>query len=331
MADYKMQLISEVAQGLTTKIDPDDITIVSEEMAITLKDYDVTKRTTELVVYDGINEQIIKKYKACMIIAGRSPKTIYQYERCLMRLFQVVQRNYTDMTVSDLRYFLAYEKSRGISNRTLENVRVQVQSFFNWLVDEDMIIKNPCKTIAPIKYTSKVKEPFSSIEIDAMRSACKNTKERAIVEFLLATGVRVSELCSILLSDINFDTNAIIVREGKGQKQRTVYMNDLAKKHLLIYFESRNVNGTHLFYNKWKEPINEGGVRHILKSIEERAGLANVHPHRFRRTFATQLSNRGMPVQEIQHLLGHSDLNTTMEYVITSDDRVHVSYLKYSA
>lgn len=331
MADYKMQLISEVAQGLTTKIDPDDITIVSEEMAITLKDYDVTKRTTELVVYDGINEQIIKKYKACMIIAGRSPKTIYLYERCLMRLFKVVQRNYTDMKVSDLRYFLAYEKSRGISNRTLENVRVQVQSFFNWLVDEDMIIKNPCKTIAPIKYTSKVKEPFSSIEIDAMRSACKNTKERAIVEFLLATGVRVSELCSIQLSDINFDTNAIIVRKGKGQKQRTVYMNDLAKKHLLIYFESRNVNGTHLFYNKWKKPINEGGVRYILKSIEERAGLANVHPHRFRRTFATQLSNRGMPVQEIQHLLGHSDLNTTMEYVITSDDRVHVSYLKYCA
>lgn len=330
MADYKMQLISEVAQGLATKIDPDDVGVVSEEMALTLKDYDVTKHTTELVVYDGINEQIAKKYKACMIIAGRSPKTIYGYERCLLHLLQVVKRNYVDMTVSDLRYFLAYEKSRGVSNRTLENTRTRVQSFFNWLVDEDIITKNPCKTIAPIKYTSKVRDPFSSIEIDAMRSACKNAKERAIIEFLLATGVRVSELCSIQLSDINFNTNTIVVRKGKGQKQRTVYMNDLSKKHLLTYLESRNVSGAYLFYNKWKEPLNDGGVRHILKVIEERAGLAKVHPHRFRRTFATQLSNRGMPVQEIKHLLGHSDLNTTMEYVVTSDDRAHVSYLKYS-
>lgn len=331
MADYKMQLITEVAQGLTTKIAPDDIGIVSEEMAYTLKDYDVTKRTTDIVVYDGINEEIIKRYKACMIIAGRSEKTIYGYERCLMNLFRVVQRNYMDMTVSDLRYFLAYEKSRGISNRTLENTRIRVLSFFNWLVDEDMITKNPCKTITPIKYTKKIKKPFSSIEIDAMRSACKNEKERAIVEFLLATGVRVNELCTMMLSDINFDTNTIRVRLGKGQKQRITYMNDLAKKHLVNYLQSRNTNGEYLFYNKFGSPLNEGGVRHILKTVEDRAGITNVHPHRFRRTFATQLSNRGMDLNEIQRLLGHTNINTTMEYVITNDDRVHVSYMKYSA
>ena len=121
------------------------------------------------------------------------------------------------------------------------------------------------------------------------------------------------------------------VLEGKGGKQRTVYINDLAKKHLLNYLEDRNVDGDYLFYNKKKDPLNPGGVRHILKTIEARAGITNVHPHRFRRTFATNLSNRGMEVQEISKLLGHVNLNTTMEYVYTSDERVHVSYMKYSA
>lgn len=331
MADYKTELITDVTGALITKLDPADVETVSDEMVVALRDYEVTKRVTDLVQYDGINEMILKRYRACLIIAGKSPKTIKAYERQIQILFRVLQKNYTDMTVSDLRYFLAYEKSRGVSNRTLENTRVQISSFFTWLLDEELINKNPCRTIKPIRYTEKVKLPFSSIEIDAMRSACKTKKERAIIELLLASGVRVSELCSARVVDINFDTMTFNVLEGKGGKQRTVYINDLAKKHLLNYLEDRNVDGDYLFYNKKKDPLNPGGVRHILKTIETRAGITNVHPHRFRRTFATNLSNRGMEVQEISKLLGHVNLNTTMEYVYTSDERVHVSYMKYSA
>lgn len=331
MADYKTELISDVTGALVTKLDPEDVETVSDEMIVALRDYEVTKRVTDLVQYDGYNEMILKRYRACMIIAGRSPKTIKAYERQIQILFRVLQKNYTDMTVSDLRYFLAYEKSRGVSNRTLENTRVMISSFFTWLLDEELINKNPCRTIKPIRYTEKVKLPFSSIEIDAMRSACKTKKERAIIELLLASGVRVSELCSARVVDINFDTMTFNVLEGKGSKQRTVYINDLAKKHLLNYLEDRNVSGEFLFYNKKKDPLNPGGVRHILKTIETRAKISNVHPHRFRRTFATNLSNRGMEVQEISKLLGHVNLNTTMEYVYTSDERVHVSYMKYSA
>lgn len=331
MADYKTELITDVTGALITKLDPADVETVSDEMVVALRDYEVTKRVTDLVQYDGINEMILKRYRACLIIAGKSPKTIKAYERQIQILFRVLQKNYTDMTVSDLRYFLAYEKSRGVSNRTLENTRVQISSFFTWLLDEELINKNPCRTIKPIRYTEKVKLPFSSIEIDAMRSACKTKKERAIIELLLASGVRVSELCAARVTDINFDSMTFNVLEGKGSKQRTVYINDLAKKHLLNYLEDRNVPGDYLFYNKKKDPLNPGGVRHILKTIETRAGISNVHPHRFRRTFATNLSNRGMEVQEISKLLGHVNLNTTMEYVYTSDERVHVSYMKYSA
>lgn len=331
MADYKTELISDVTVALTNRLKQEDIEAVSEEMALALKDYEVTKQIRELVKYDGANEMILKRYKACLIIAGRSPKTVEAYERIVKKLFIALQKNYTDMTVSDLRYFLAYEKSRGVSNRTLENTRLQVSSFFTWLLDEELIYKNPCKSIAPIKYPKEVRLPFSAVEIDAIRTACRNKKERAIVEFLLASGVRVSELCTIRISDINFDTLAVKVREGKGAKQRTVYINDLANKHLVEYLTSRNVNGDYLFYNKKREPLNPGGVRHILKVLEERAEITNVHPHRFRRTFATGLSNRGMEIQEIGKLLGHANLNTTLEYVYTSEEKIRTSYLKYSA
>lgn len=329
MADYKKQLISDVTEALVTKLEQDDIDTVSDEMLIALQDYEVTKQAHQIVVYDGYNEMILKRYKACLIIAGRSPKTIDAYERIVKKLFEAVQKNFTDMTVSDLRYFLAYEKSRGVSNRTLENTRVQISSFFTWLLDEELITKNPCRAITPIKYPKEIRLPFSAIEIDAIRSACRTKKERAIVELLLASGIRVSELCSMRISDINFDTLTIKVREGKGSKQRTVYINELANKHLVEYLTNRNVNGEYVFYNKKKQPLNAGGVRHILKTIEKKADVPNVHPHRFRRTFATGLANRGMEIQEIGKLLGHASLNTTLTYVYTSDADLHNSYRKY--
>ena len=329
MADYKKQLISDVTEALVTKLDQNDVDIVSDEMLIALQDYEVTKQVRQIVAYDGYNEMILKRYKACLIIAGRSPKTIDAYVRIAKKLFDAVQKNYTDMTVSDLRYFLAFEKSRGVSNRTLENTRVQISAFFTWLMDEELIAKNPCRAITPIKYPKEVRYPFSAIEIDAIRSACRSKKERAIVELLLASGIRVSELCAMHVSDINFDTLTVKVREGKGSKQRTVYINELANKHLVEYLTSRNVNGEYVFYNKKKQPLNAGGVRHILKTIEERAGVTDVHPHRFRRTFATGLANRGMEIQEIGKLLGHANLNTTLTYVYTSDASLHNSYRKY--
>lgn len=331
MADYKTQLISDVTEALTSKLTQEDVTTVSEEMSLALNDYEVTKRQTQLVPYSEYNEKIQQRYRACLIISGRSPKTVEQYDRIVKKLFEAVQRNYDEMTVSDLRYFLALEKGRGVSNRTLENERVMISSFFSWLLNEELINRNPCRSIAPIKYTKEVKLPFSAIEIDAIRSACKTKKERAIVEVLLSSGVRVSELCTIRISDINFDNLSILVREGKGSKQRTVYINDLASKHLIEYLSSRTVNGDFLFYNKKRQPLNPGGVRHILKTIEERAGVTNVHPHRFRRTFATSLANRGMDIQEIGKLLGHANLNTTLTYVYSSDEKVRNSYLKFSA
>ena len=185
--------------------------------------------------------------------------------------------------------------------------------------------------IPPIKYADKVRMPFSAVEIDMLRRACGSLKERAIIETLLATGIRVSELTGLEVSDINFGDMSVHIRHGKGDKERTVYMNDLARTHLQEYLIKRGVISNMAFLNRTGSGIAPGGVRHILNEVGKRAGVDNVHPHRFRRTFATGLANRGMDIQEIKVLLGHSNIDTTLEYVYTSNEKAHASYLKYSA
>ena len=295
-----------------------------------LGEYQVTKASTEIVPYSDTNGMLLKMYCACLMIGGKSEKTIAQYKRTAEKLALTVNKTFQEVTVYDIRYFLAVEKQRGVSNRTLENTRANLSAFFQWMAKEEHITKNPCMNIEPIKYTDKVRLPFSPVEIDSLRFACKTTKERAMIEILLSTGIRVSELTGLRVNDVNFNNLSIHVTNGKGAKERTVYMNDLAKTHLNNYLMEQDVIGSTIFMNKKKQSLNPGGVRYILNAIAKRAGVDNVHPHRFRRTFATGLADRGMDIQEIRKLLGHSNINTTLEYVYTSDEKAHASYLKYS-
>ena len=330
MADYRSEVVTKVTESLVHILGSEDLEIVTNEVLKALDGYDIRPMTTDLVVYDGENEQILKRFSACLMISGKSDKTIAQYRRTAQSLVRSIPKHYTDMDIYDIRLFLAYEKSRGVSNRTLENTRANLSAFFRWLTQEDLIHKNPCLNIEPIKYTDKVRLPFSTVEVDALRFACKTQKERAIVELLLATGVRVSEMTNIMVEDIDFNSMSVHITKGKGSKERTVYLNDLARIHLQSYLLGRKDFGNYLFYNNRHEPLNPGGVRHILRELAERAKVENVHPHRFRRTFASSLACRGMDIQEICKLLGHSSITTTMEYVYTSDDRVQISYRKYA-
>lgn len=215
-----------------------------------------------------------------------------------------------------------------MSNRTLDGVRAILVAFYGWMAGEEYINKNPCSSIKPIKYQAEIRLPFTSIEIDKLRSACKNLKERAIVELLLASGVRVAEFCDLNVEDINFVDDRVRIRHGKGNKERYTYLNDLAKEHLMKYLDDRT-SGT-LFLTSRKERYTKGGVRYLLHSIGDRAGVDDVHPHRFRRTFATMLASRGMPIQEIQKLMGHSNINTTMVYVSLSDADTKYAYKKFA-
>ena len=327
--DNRLELINNFREKLINKVSSSVADLVTDELIKVLSDFDVTKECRELVTYDDIDYRILKRYCACLTIDGKSEKTIEHYYRTIIKLFEAIQKHFTDMNVYDIRLFLAYEKERGISNRTLENVRANLSAFFQWLSQEELIDKNPCINIKPIKYVDKVKKPFSSVEIDALRNACRNNKERAIMELLLSSGIRVSELTQMNVEDINFDTLTVHVKHGKGAKERVTYINEIAKLYLKKYLNERKVDGEGLFYNKKSNRLNNGGVRHILNVLGERAEVENVHPHRFRRTFATGLASRGMNIQDVKTLLGHTNINTTMEYVWFDEEKTHISYMQY--
>ena len=331
MTDYKNDVIKQLERKLVILYGSEIATTATNELSQIMKPYDVTKIETGLSLYGALDETILKEYCACLLIEGKSSKTVDQYKRTLERFKDAINKHYTDVNPSDIRLYLAIQKSNGVSNRTMENVRANLSAFFKWMEREEKISRNPCASISAIKYTDKIRLPFSMVEIDLLRSACKTDKERALLELLLSSGIRVSELTDLTIKDINFDDYSVNVKCGKGGKSRTTYINELTKTHLLKYLTARQFLGEYLFYNKKKEPLNPGGVRFILKQIGERANVNNVHPHRFRRTFASGMARRGMEVQEIKKLLGHSNINTTMEYVYTSDEQTLISYKKYSA
>lgn len=331
MTDQRMQYIKDLELALSSIFDTAQISIISNAAIKALAEYEITERCTDLVILDDYNERILKRYRACLMINGRSEKTIYQYIRSCIKFSDMLHKPFNEVGSYDIRYYLAKELDRGLSGSALETQRSNLSAFYKWMIDEELILKNPMAKVAPIKFHQEVKKEFSSVEIDALRSSCKNKKERAIVEVLLATGIRVSELTGMEINDIDPNALTVHVRHGKGDKERITYINPVAMNHLKIYLDSRPEKGSHLFYNKNHLPLDAGGVRFILNQIAARASVSNVHPHRFRRTFATGLARRGMDLQEIQRLLGHTDINTTMRYINIDDTKVQAAYKQFIA
>lgn len=329
--DYKAAFVRDVEERLVRRYDPDDVAIISNIIICALNDYDMSARCTDIVPYDDENERVLKRYVSCLIIDGKSKGTIKQYTMTLRRLADVTHKNYAKMGINDVRYFLACEIERGLSDRSRENQRANVSAFFQWMTAEEIIPKNPIAALKPIKYKEEVKLPFSDIDIDKLRSACINLKERAIIETLLATGIRVEEACFMNASDVNKDTLAVHVTHGKGNKERVTYITPVAMRHLSAYLNSRSEDNDILFCNRYHNRLTDGGIRKLLKRIEARTDVTDVHPHRFRRTFATNLYRRGMDIHEIQRLMGHSNINTTMEYIYVEDTRIFDSYKRHIA
>ena len=329
--DYRMSFVRDVEAALAGAFTPEQVSMVSAAVIKTMANYEITERCTDLVPVGDENDKLIRRYRACLMIDGKSEKTIYQYTRSIRKLSEAIGKPFAEMGTYDIRFFLAIEKERGISNATLENARANLSAFFQWMTEDEIIPKNPLAKIKPTKVPVEVRKPFSEIEVDALRSACKTLKERAIVEMLLSTGVRVSELVGMEVKDINLADLSVHVVHGKGAKERITYTTPVSVKHLQAYISARKEDGPALIYNRSHKVITDSGIRTILNGIARRAGVENVHPHRFRRTFATGLARRGMDIQEIQRLLGHTNINTTMKYVVLDDTKVQASYRQYIA
>lgn len=329
MRDYRNEFLTSIGECLSGVCDLD---IVLPLITVVLDKYELTERSTEIVPVDSANDKLIKTYLADCSVNGKKKSTLAGYKREIDKFrHHIGNADLTQVRSFDIKAYLASEKLRGISSCTLENQRSYISAFYAWLTANEIIPRNPCQNIEPIRY-NKIKElPFDSVEMDSIRSACKNIKERAIIEFLVASGVRVAEFCNLDIDDIDFNKKTVHVKHGKGDKERYTYLSDLAISHLVKYLTHESNNIGALFKNRYGDRYTPHGVRQLLISIGEKAKVESVHPHRFRKTLASSLAARGMAIQEIQKILGHENINTTMLYIITNDIQVSTSYQRHIA
>lgn len=317
---------NELLSGLVGILGQEKIDLVDRVLIKILNKYEITKKHNELIVYGDDNDKIRKQFIASMRLEGKSEKTLVQYNRAIMKMIEFISKPFTKIQTNDIRFYLSnYQATRGVSKRTLDNERRFLSAFFSWLTIEEIIQKNPMLRIKKVKQDKVIKKPFSDIEVEKLRLNCKNKKEKALVEFMLSTGCRVSEISNVDLNDVNFETGECIVF-GKGNKERTVYISNKSMYYIKDYIESRKKSSTALFTGKFGKRLSKAAIENTVRMIGKRAGVLKVHPHRFRRTFATNALNKGMPIQHVQRLLGHKNMDTTMLYCQIDEDCIKMEH-----
>jgi len=323
--EAKALLLKDMEQQLSTEITAADMGKVLSVLADQLAGYQLTQ--TDLGAMD--KDDLLDAYTAAMQIQGRSPKTIERYRYAILRMMEVVKVRTRSITVYHLRQYLAEEKARGISDRTLEGNRQVFSAYFNWLQREGLIDTNPTANLGAIKYQKKIKVTYTDIDIERLKYSCTSIRDRAIVCFLKSTGCRISEMTQLNRTDIDL-VNLECTVLGKGNKERTVYLDAVTGMLVKEYLAQRTDALLALFIGKGTERLKPGGVRYMLCHLAERASVNHVHPHKFRRTLATNLIRHGMPIQEVAAILGHDKLDTTMQYVVLDKTEVKNSYRKYA-
>ena len=279
--------------------------------------------------WDATCDDLLGSFVASMKVQGRSLKTIDRYTYVIGRFMEHAKVKTRAVNVYHIRLWLSDEKERGIQDSTLEGNRQVLSSYFGWLHREGLIDKNPMANVGTIKVPKKIKKTYSGVDLQKLNDCCECLRDRAILHFLRATGCRISEMTELNRDQVDFEKLECIVH-GKGDKERTVYMDDIAGAVLKDYLKQRTDNEQALFIGKRRERLQPGGVRIMLKQLGERAGVDHVHPHKFRRTKATDLTRHGMQIQEVAALLGHEKLDTTMKYVVLNKDDIKSSYRRYA-
>ena len=322
----KAMMLKALEQQLSTEITAADMSKVLAAVADQLAGYEVVRSETGA---GSGPDDLLAAYEAAMRIQGRSPKTIARYVYLIGRMREAVQVPTREISVYHLRQYLAQEKARGISDRTLEGTRQVFSAYFNWLQREGLIESNPTANLGAIKCRKEVKVTYSEVDIERLKFACRTLRDRAIVAFLLSTGCRISEMVQLNRRDVDLVALECTVL-GKGNKERTVYLDPVAGMLLKNYLETRKDGSEALFVGKGTERLKPGGVRRMLNIVAEAANVDHVHPHKFRRTLATNLIRHGMPIQEVAAILGHDKLDTTMQYVVLDKTDVKNAYRKYA-
>jgi integrase/recombinase, phage integrase family len=320
----KEKIISNILQRMQNKINNKQL----EELKIILIDEFSEENEEDK---GKSNEQLKKLFIDAKRLEGCSDKTILYYVSTIETMITKINKSIVEIETEDLRTYLSdYQINNNSSKVTIDNIRRILSSFFSWLENENYIIKSPVRRIKKVKAPSIVKETYTDEELETMRDNVEALRDLVLIDILASTGMRVGELVKLNIEDINFTERECIVL-GKGNKERVVYFDARTKIHLKRYLENRKDNNKALLISL-KAPYNRlsiAGVELRLRKIGEKLGIKKVHPHKFRRTLATIAIDKGMPIEQVQKLLGHEKIDTTLQYAMVKQSNVKIAHQKY--
>ncbi len=328
----KAKLINSIKIKMKPLLNKNQINELNETLKNTLKEYDVIKKNKKLTISEfKENKELLDNFLSSKQVEGCSERTIDYYKTTINKMVDCVNLKIESITTDDLRKYLSdYKNQTDVSKTTIDNIRRVLSSFFSWLEDEDYILKNPIRRIHKIKTRKVVKEVLSDEHFEILRDNCVNIRDLAMIELLASTGIRVGELVNLNIDDVFFNERECIVL-GKGDSERIVYFDAKTKIHLQKYLESRNDSNPALFVS-FKKPYNRLGINGVERRIRELgrdANIKKVHPHKFRRTMATNAIDKGMPIEQVQKLLGHVQIDTTMQYAMVNQSNVKIAHRKF--
>ncbi len=317
-------LINEIQQRMFPFLDDEQREKLNDVLTICFQQFDNTENSKKEINY-------VQAFLAAKRVEGCSEKTVCYYDSTIRNVLNAVKKDIESITTDDLRMYLDdYQIRSGASKVTIDNIRRILSSFFAWLEDEDYIIKSPVRRIHKVKTCKTVKETYSDEALEIMRDNAECIRDHAIIDLLASTGMRVGELVKLNINDIDFENRECVVL-GKGNKQRKVYFDARTKIHLQNYLEARTDQNEALFVSMQK-PYNRlliSGVEIRLRELGKKLNINKVHPHKFRRTLATMAIDKGMPIEQVQQLLGHQSVDTTLQYAMVNQNNVKISHHRY--
>ena len=329
--NMKEYFINEIADAMSDTLSFEQMTELNNVLLQVVSRYEIVDNSENVKEDVKSNNRILEIFLSAKQVEGCSIKTIKYYESTVRQLYKKMPKKVSEYTTEDIRAYLAvFQRKHKSSKVTIDNIRRIFSSFFAWLEEEDFILKSPVRRIHKVKTGTQVKEVLTDENLELLRDNCRHIRDLAIIDFLTSTGIRVGELVKLNRNDVNFAERECIVF-GKGNKERIVYFNARAKIHLQQYLRSRKDKNPALFVSLAK-PHNRlqiSGVEMRLRQLGRKVKLPRVHPHKFRRTLATMAIDKGMPVEQVQKLLGHVKIDTTMHYAMVNQTNVKLSHRKF--
>lgn len=327
-------VITAIQQAMLPHLDNAQMRQLSLTLERVLGQYDVCPRDgAEQAAIGPSNEKLLEMFLDAKNLEGCSAKTLRYYRTTISHLLATTETHLTHMRTEDLRAYLSdYEERTHCSKVNIDNIRRILSSLFSWLEDEDYIIKSPIRRIKKIRTTRTVKDTYSDEVLEKMRDGATTLRDLVIIDMLASTGMRVGELVGLNIADVDFESRECVVL-GKGNKERLVYFDARTKIHLRRYLASRNDDVPALFVSLAApyRRLQIGGVETRLRELGRRLGIGRVHPHKFRRTLATRAIDKGMPIEQVQRLLGHAKIDTTLMYAMVDQGNVKASHVRYIA